>query len=829
VNLSQNCPTPPARRRWLTWPIGHRYWTLFVCLTTTALLAIPASKVRSDNSAKIFELENDPDRAFFNEYKRQFGANEFIVVTMTCEDLFTHENLRVLQHLTGWLEELPHVDDVTSLADVEDIKGSDEDFIVEPFLDDVPNDPGELRDLRKRALDKPLYVGGVISADGNTAGIIVDVAPAGLSDKERATLVTSIEQYVRSMARTHRRFAVVGRPVVDYYLGAYLNRDMARLMPVAIVLMASILVGLFRHLLGVLLPIVVMGGAVVGGMAFLFLVGGTNNTVTSILPPLLMATGVGISIHLLTHYHELLLSGALAGSEQPTEPSPSATSELMQHWQGRLTGDSPETDSTQAEVDRWLVRLGKISHQAANNQRILVRMVTDLWRPCLVAALTTMAGFGSLAISDVPPIRHFGVAAACGVGYTVILAFTLLPASLAVLRRPVSGRKVRPLQRDPMEAVLVKIGNVVNRRPRTIIAVVTLLSAAAVVQTLRIHVETSGLDFFYEDAPIVVNTHVVERALSGTEDLRISLRSDQTDLMITAPALALQQDLAAWLNDQPEIDKVIALPQYLKDMNRAFHGDDPAYARLPESDDLTAQYMLLYDGQDIRDVVSDDRAWSAITARVRAHGVEEVRRLLDRTQKHLDQVTPTGIEARLTGNTVLTNNIVRAIMSAQIESLALAGLIIFLVVALLFRSLGEGLLSMPPNMFPILLNLGVMGWLAIPLNPATAMISAVAIGIAVDDTVHFLSGYREAQAGGMPPSTAITHVLLTRGRAILTTSLVLFATFAVLAVSSFIPVVQFGLLTAMVMVNAVLADLFFLPAVLLLTSQRRQARSARPT
>jgi hypothetical protein len=152
---------PDTGRRWntwLTWPIRHPYWTVLLCLATTGLLAIPASQVRSDNSSEIFELEDDPDRLFFDEYKEQLGASDFIVVTVTCDELFTHENLRVVQYLTDWLAELPQVEDVTGLEDVEDIKGSDEGFIVEPFFEEVPTDPEALRALRQRALDKPLYL-----------------------------------------------------------------------------------------------------------------------------------------------------------------------------------------------------------------------------------------------------------------------------------------------------------------------------------------------------------------------------------------------------------------------------------------------------------------------------------------------------------------------------------------------------------------------------------------------------------------------------------------------------------------------------------------------
>ncbi len=828
-----------AHPRWLTWPIRHPWWTLFLCVVVNGLLAVPASQVRSDNSSKIFELAGDPDQQFFDAYKQAFDTHDFFVVTMTCDDLFTRENLTILTHLTDWLGDLDGVEKATSLTNVEDIRGGQGEFLVESFLDEVPADAAALAALRQRALSKPLYVRGVISKDGKTAGIIVEMAEAATSDAARAQLVEAVHGHLRPLARPDRRFAIAGRQVTDYYLGTYLNRDMGRLMPLCVAIMLLILLLLFRHPLGILLPSLLVGCAMAGGMAALVLVGGTNNMVTSILPALMMATGIGLAIHLLTDYHEQLLTAALpmgeaapAPMEEQADPTPGAAA-LMDQWQGRLAGGAPDTPPADveppadpaltAEIAAWLDHLGRIDHLARHNTLIVTHVVEELWRPCLAAILTTMAGFGSLAISHVPPIRHFGIAASVGAGYALVMAFTLLPALLVIIRRPISSRHAEPIKTDLLDNLLGGIARLVTHHPRPILLGAGLIAAVAAAGMVRLRVETNGLEFFFPDAPPVRQTVEVEHRLAGTEELRVSIKGKGPESMLSLKAVEAQERLEGWLRGRPEIDKVVGLPDYLKSMNRAFHDDDPTHATLPNSSDLIAQYMLLYDGEEIRDVLTDDASWTSLNARVHVHGVADLKGLVEATKAHLASLdlpaTP-----RATGHSLLTVNLVNAIMSAQIQSLALATLLIFAMVAVIFRSLRDGLIAMPPNLFPILLNLGLMGWVGIPLNPATAMISAVAIGIAVDDTVHFLSEFRTTREKGSNAVEAIRHTLLLRGRAMVSTSVVLFFAFVVLTVSSFLPVVHFGILTATTMVSALAADLLFLPAIL-----ARHRAPVRPT
>jgi predicted RND superfamily exporter protein len=209
-----------------------------------------------------------------------------------------------------------------------------------------------------------------------------------------------------------------------------------------------------------------------------------------------------------------------------------------------------------------------------------------------------------------------------------------------------------------------------------------------------------------------------------------------------------------------------------------------------------------------------------VYVRAHEHSSARLRHLITEVRHYLTEHFPDSIKARVTGPTVLVTNLVDTLLASQIESLALASGVVFCMVAVLFRSLRVGLLAMLPNLLPILFNLGLMGWVGIPLDTATAMISAVAIGIAVDDTVHILAGYQHELAGGATIPQALRRVYVVKGRAVVYTSLILCAAFGLVMVSNFLPTAHFGALSALTMISALVADLLFLPALLLTTKLR---------
>jgi predicted RND superfamily exporter protein len=812
-------------RFWLSY-LRAPWLTLGLLSAVTVALGLRAAEVPIDSSVEALVVEGDPDRVFFDAFQDHFESHEFLVVAMSSHRIFTARNLSSLADLTESLKAVDGVNDVTSLTTVEDIIGTEEDFFVGPFIEEIPETEEALRELRITALGNPLYRDGLVSADAKTASAVVELEP-GLGGQGQSRTIDAIDR-VADSARFGARMYLAGKPVLDHFAALSMKEDLRRFIPLTIALMAVILWTLLRNWFGVALPLLAMGLCMAWAVGFLGILGGTINNITTILPPLMMSIAVAVAVHLVTTYQDNLASARFgAAREKKTgvraRPAPAETGAMVGGWVRRLRGEKPpakfERGGAEEDVAAWTQNLKGDRYSLSDNRHVVAQTIVQLWKPCLVSSLTTAAGFVSLVVSDVPPMRDFGLAASTGVLFSLIIVFGLLPAAWLLVRRPVA-RGQDLLRRDWMDGFLLYLSSAVERQPRRVLLLTGLLALLAGLGTTHLRIETNLLEYFQSDTRLVRDTEFIEAALSGVEDIRVSLRGDDPQVILSLDNLRRMEDLHGFLLSLPGVDKVTSVVDYLKDMHQSFHGEDRAYYRLPDSDELIAQYMLLYDGKDLHLVLDEDHQWASVYVRVHDHSSARLRHLITVLRQYLGEHFPDSVEAQVTGPTVLVTNLVDTLLASQIESLALASGVVFCMVATLFRSLRVGLLAMVPNLLPILLNLGLMGWVGIPLDTATAMISAVAIGIAVDDTVHFLAGYQHELAGGATVPQAIRRVYATKGRAIVYTSLILTAAFGVVMVSNFLPTRHFGALSALTMISALIADLLFLPALLLTTKLR---------
>ena len=343
----------------------------------------------------------------------------------------------------------------------------------------------------------------------------------------------------------------------------------------------------------------------------------------------------------------------------------------------------------------------------------------------------------------------------------------------------------------------------------------SIVMAISIYFATGLSVETNILKYFKKGAEIRISLEYVEHHLSGIESLDIALKSDQDDAFKRPEYLKIIEKIQTFVNSLEGIDKTLSIVDFLKDMNQSFHNENYDHYSLPETIELIAQYLLLYDSDEIDDFINSDYNYARISMRISKHSSAEQKVLIDTIYKFVNTINNSGLNIRVTGRMLQDVNVINDISWGQIKSLGMAGVIIWGLMFFLFKSFKMGLISILPNLFPVVMNFGIMGALDIPLNTATALISAVAIGIAVDDTIHFLNGYIVDKNRGLVKNTLIRSVILHKGRAILASSLILCIGFGVLSFSSFVPTIHFGLLCAFIMLSALIADTFFLPALLL--------------
>ena len=336
----------------------------------------------------------------------------------------------------------------------------------------------------------------------------------------------------------------------------------------------------------------------------------------------------------------------------------------------------------------------------------------------------------------------------------------------------------------------------------------------------QLRVKTNLIEFFKKSSPVRTSLDMVESNLAGVGSLDISFKAQDLDAFKNPRYLQVVDQVQQLVSKLENVDKTISFVDFLKDMHQSFHNEDPLFYAIPDSTPLISQYLLSYDSNDTEDYINGDYDHARLAVRISVHGTRQQQALIGRIQEMIDQIDHKGLEIRITGDAIELVSVVDAIVKGQVYSLAIATLVICIIMFLVFRSLSVTALSILSNLFPIILNFSIMKALNIPLDTGTALIAAVALGIAVDDTIHFLSEYQRQRTHGIATKEALAAVIHTKGRAIISSSLILCLGFGVNGLSRFIPVVNFGLLCAIIMITAVIGDLVLLPAVIL--SGRKQ-------
>lgn len=726
-----------------------------------------------------FDKESD-NYIDFQEWKEQFGSDQVIVVAFNDKDIFTYENLNLISRLTKRFESLKDIHKVTSLTNANDVVGQDQDFIVEKFVEQVPEDPQELQALKSRALANPLFLKNVISTNGSATAITLElVHKTGGDDKYKKEVIDNVHDMLKEEFPAGKKFHLGGITAIEVIYAQLMQSDLVIFMPLMILILLVILIFSLRTLWGVILPLAVTLISLVWTMAFLFLCGFTINNVTTIIPPVMLSITLLESIHFLW---EMILKSAKLKAQEISYRQEDIIGETMQH----------------------------------------------LFMPCFLTSITTVVGFYSLLISTVPPIRQLGIVAGTGVFFAFILTFTFLPAvinqfgllrHLYKLKNNSDDLKDEELYgfgflKETPDKILMSIARFSIRYKKAILLSTLCIVLVSIWGTFKIKTETSVIEYFKKNSSIRQSTDFIEENLTGVHALNISLRASETDFFKDPKALKRLEKIHMFLYTLPEVDKVISIVDYLKEINKSFHNEEDEFYIIPESRDLVAQYVLLYGADDLDRFIDPEWKWASIRIRLKEHSTVKLEKIFEKLNHYLKENVEPEISTRVLGQTVLEVDSNEAVTKGQVQSLSFAMIVIFGMMFINFRSLYVGTLSIIPNLVPILINFGIMGFLAIRLDSATSMISDIAIGIIVDDTIHFFHSFGEEMKKVKNPEEAIYRCFASKGRPVLITSFILIMGFGVVSFSNFIPTYYFGVLSAFLIFNGLWVELFLNPALL---------------
>jgi predicted RND superfamily exporter protein len=591
---------------------------------------------------------------------------------------------------------------------------------------------------------------GLFISQDNTDMALLVEVDPAQDARARHRIVTGLRQAAEPLSEFGFTVDLVGSTVLVDALDEVSRREALRTFPFALVLSLLVLAVLLRSLRGMLVGAACAGSAVLITLGLMVATGHELNMVSSALPPLLWVLALGNCIHVLQRYQ-------------------------------RRRGREPVGDAVRGAV-------------------------AEATRPCTLATLTTALGFLSLVVADMAPVREVGVFAAIGLVVSLPVNLVLAPELIRALRLPERRSVARAGAGWSSGAVL--------RRPRAVLAVALVAAAAAVATLPKVRAESNPITFLPTDHEVTRAYHTVGQRLAGFYSLEVVL---EAALPWTDPRLwPVVDDLADRLAASPVVAKVLTPLDLLRKLRYWDGGFSPEDYALPESQDdadglvsgLDARGRALLD----RLVVSDGRTLR-LSAIVNEMDESRFLDLVAETRQALEEL-PEELEGWVTGVVLRLVEAQRHLVSSQVRSLGLACGVVFLALGLGLRSWRLMLASVPPNLFPVLMMFSVMAVTGIPLDAATVMVASVALGIAVDNTIHLLAGYDRQRRAGDDPVTAVRATIERVGAALIITSLTAAIGFFSLCFSAFVPIRDFGLLAGITMLVALAADLLLVPALL---------------
>jgi predicted RND superfamily exporter protein/(2Fe-2S) ferredoxin len=450
------------------------------------------------------------------------------------------------------------------------------------------------------------------------------------------------------------------------------------------------------------------------------------------------------------------------------------------------------------------------------------RALTDTRKPSVFNVLTTGAGLLSLLLVPIPPIQVFGLAGAAGTAMVFLTVHFLVPPFLRHWDNRPWPQQASGLGRLGKLARRTALRSM--RYPKTVVVSLVVLMASLAPFLREVRVETDLLAFFAPTHPVNTGTSRIEAALGGVTSLEISLKGTEPDTFQRVATLREIKRLQTWLESQPEIDRTVSMVDLVEEMHWGMNRERPEFRVLPGSDRLLRQYLLVYDGNDLYELVNRDFDHARIVLNLKAHGTQAIGHTIDRIRSRVEAEPIPGTVVKVGGYGRLLVDQIGLLVDGQIASFAGSFLQIFLLMAFLWRSLSAAAICMVPNLAPLYFFFVLMGATGIPLDMATVMIASVVLGITVDDTIHLFHGYRKRLQLGLSPVFALARSYETTGRAVLATSAVLIAQFGLLTTSDFIPTSNFGLITSVGLLSGLLFE-FLLPALLVLTSRSNRPNS----
>ncbi len=783
----------PFAKRFAERVLAARWRVILATLAWVAIASGGIALLEFSADYRIFFDEDNPQLLALEELENTYGKNENIAFLVVPDDAdaTSGDALSATVWLTQAAWQTPYSRRVDSLANFQHTTADGDDLYVRDLVDPAQLDSAEARSrIRAIASSDPRIAGAILADKGDVSVVNVTIE---LPQGDLLEAVAEVAEFARSVAlEAEERFPgidlrVVGTVMINQtFVEASIDSQMV-FLPASLLLMALILGVLIRGWAGVVATGTVIVFSILASLGLGVWVGLPFSPPISPAPTIVLMIVVANCVHLLVAMQQRLRAG---------DAEPSA---------GEREGDTPRKKRHDAIVEAVRLNL----------------------HPVFLASLTTALGFLSMNFSEVPPYRHLGNFVAFGIGASFILSVTFLPALLSLLPMRAAPREKRRLRGPSMR----RLADIALRYRKPLFWGWVVIVPAMILAIPRNELNDVLVHFFDESVEFRQDTDFMDERLSGNTLLEYSLRASVEGGVTDPRFLADVSDFASWYREQPSVRHVAVITDTFRQLNQSMHGDDPAFYRIPESQELAAQYLLLYElslpqGLDLNNQIDRSRSATRMSVSAETLYSKDLLALNARAEAWLAENAAHVAEVNSSGPAALFAYIGQRNIRAMLVGTVVVLLAISAILLIALRSLRLGLVSIVPNLIPAVLGFGVWGLTVGQVGLSLSVVVAMTVGIVVDDTVHFLSKYRRARREyGESPEEAVRYAFDTAGRALVTTTVVLVAGFLIFVFSPFVPTAQVGVLTAMIIGFALIADLTLLPALLMAVDRGR----GRPT
>ena len=853
-------------RNYIEWIVRFRWAVIIVIFGLTGFFIKNLGNLTVIIDPNTIVPQSHPFVSTTLKVEEVFGSRYVAVIGITPKegDVFQPNVLAKVQRITQKLSETTRVVQTNLLSiaasRAKDIKGTGEGMQVRQMMEEVPTSAEDLAALKDALIRNDAYMNSVVSEDFKTLTILAEVRDASAEDKKEGRVgFTYVSDRINEAVDSERddsvTIEVTGYPPFIALIEKFAERTPLLLM-IAIIIIGIIHFEAFRTLQGLILPLVTPIIAVIWALGFMGLANVPLDIFNTLTPILVLAVGAGHAVQLLKRYYEEYNIAQPGGAEY-TKTKFFDVSRILGKlspimlgvpvvWgliQGYQTGELSDGVAAVLRVGSislipvWLFFLWATTrlimyvfnpksivsdkNSIAANRRAVIDSIVKIGPVMLTAGLVASCGFFSLMVFDIVSIRVFGVFSGVGILSILIVEMTLIPALRAILPPPSQGETDLEKEERIWDKITGFYANtILGSNRKHIFSIAAVLIVVSVYGASKLSIESTLKGYFSPDLELMKSDSSLNERMAGTNNIYLMFDGGEQDAIKDPAVLRAMDELAQFIETEPNVGKVLSIAQFIKQMNKSMNADDPEFYRIPDNRNTVAEYLLIYSMSgspgDFDPYVDYDYQLANMVIFTHSDNTTDMLNLWANIQAFVDENFPPSVTVNVGGSVAQSAALAEVIVKDKLLNIAQIAGVVFLFASIIFRSPVAGLLVITPLLLAVFTNMGLMGILGLSLNIPTALVSSLAIGIGADYAIYMLFRLREELGKGTEVDEAFRKVLRTAGKACLFVASAVAGGYAVQAFSrGYYPHTWTAILIATAMIVSVTAALTIMPALIL--------------